>query len=407
MNTIPEAIEALRQGNMVIVVDNPNRENQGDVIFAAEAVTVEKINFLMQKCKGFICAPITKEKVKQLNIPLMVSSLHNTEKTGLNMTVAVDAKTVTSFGISAADRVKTIQAIVSSETKSDDLVRPGHLFPLLAREGGILERDGHTEATIELVQLAGYSPVGVLSEILNDKGEVADASELQAFAQEYKLAMVSIPDLIAYVQKTQFGKKRAPSSDVIKRSTAQLPTKYGTFTLVVYTSVGDSREHIALIMGEKTEEAVLVRVHSQCVTGETLLSLRCDCREQLHESMKIIGEKGSGVILYLNQEGRGIGLIEKIRAYTLQEKGLDTVEANHALGLVPDKRDYKIAADMLADVGITNIALLTNNPDKVKQLERYGVKVTKRVPIETVPHKYNKRYLKTKKEKLQHILENV
>ncbi|HWY79338.1 MAG TPA: GTP cyclohydrolase II [Candidatus Sulfotelmatobacter sp.] len=404
--TIPAAIDALRKGKMLIVVDSPDRENQADIMFPAELVTEEKINFLMQVCRGFICVPITSQKAWQLDLPPMVAKQQNTEKTGVNFTVTVDAKDVTDFGISAADRVKTIQTITKGNSKPTDLVRPGHMFPLLAAEGGLLKRQGHTEATVALCELAGFQPVGVLCEILRGDGKVARFPDLIKFARKNSLNIISIHDIIQYI-KHQPEQKQTKKSLVLKQSSSSLPTKYGIFQITIYKSFIDNKEHAILSMGSLEEQPVLARIHSQCLTGDTLLSLRCDCREQLHQSMQKIAQKGSGILLYLNQEGRGIGLANKIKAYALQEKGLDTVEANHAIGFSPDIREYEIAADILHDFGINRINLLTNNPNKIEQLMIHGIHINKRIPLEITPQQYNKQYLKTKKLKMNHLLENM
>ncbi len=404
--TIPQAIEELRKGNMLIVVDSPNRENQADIIFPAELVTEEKITFLMNVCKGFICVPLTMKKAAQLDLPLMVSKQNNTETTGVNFTITVDAKNVTDFGISAADRCKTIRYLADDNTKPSDLVRPGHMFPLLAAENGLKERQGHTEATVTMCELAGFSSCGVLCEILNNDGTVAQPADLQKFAETYRIKMISITDLVTYVQKNKKSILEITQT-VIKKASSTLPTQYGQFTLTVYTSFIDNREHVVLTMGDVHNQPVLTRIHSQCLTGDTLASLRCDCGEQLHESMKRIQQQGKGIILYLNQEGRGIGLSNKIKAYALQDKGLDTVEANTQLGFAPDMRDYKIAADILQDLGIKKIQLLTNNPDKQNQLTQYGIEIIKRIPIEITPNDINKKYLMTKKNKFGHQLDQV
>ena len=393
--SIPKAIQELKKGNMLIVTDNPDRENQGDIIFPAETVTSEKVNFLLQNCRGMVCVALTSEQAVRLDLPLMVAPIDNTETTGVQFTVTVDAAAVTSFGISASDRAKTVQVLADPQAKPSDLVRPGHVFPLLAREGGVLKRAGHTETTVELCRLAGWQPCGVLCEILTENGAVARNSELLQFSKKYSIKVVSIVDLIEHVKKNPF-----------KTAAAKLSTKYGDWQLTVYNSIIDNREHIALVKGE-IKETGLLRIHSQCLTGDTLLSLRCDCGQQLHQSMRLINKNGSGVILYLNQEGRGVGLTNKIKAYALQDKGLDTVEANQALHLPIDVRDYKIAADILKDLGISRVDLLTNNPDKEKQLTKFGIEITKTTPLEIKPNKVNKNYLTTKKQKLAHRLKYV
>lgn len=402
---IPTAIKKLKNGKMLIVVDNPGRENQGDLIFPAEVVTDKKVNFLLQRCRGMICVAITKAKVRRLDLPLMVPPIGNTEKTNVQFTVTVDARSVKSFGISAADRAMTIKILADSSSKPTDLVRPGHVFPLLARDGGVRERAGHTEATVELVRLSGFSPCGVLCEILKEDGEVAKLPELTDFAKRFNINIVSIKDLIKYLKNRPHFNFN--SLTVIKTASALLPTEHGTFHITVYKSIYDQKEHIALRMGNTKGKPVLTRIHSQCITGDTFLSCKCDCRDQLHQSLKRIGQKGDGILIYLNQEGRGIGLTNKIKAYALQEKGLDTVEANEALGLPIDARDYKIAAEILQDQGIFTITLLTNNPTKVQQLSQLGIDVTKQIPLEGFSHEMNKGYLKVKKYKLGHTITSV
>ncbi|MDI6592022.1 MAG: 3,4-dihydroxy-2-butanone-4-phosphate synthase [Patescibacteria group bacterium] len=406
-SSIKEAIEDFKRGNMLIVIDNPARENQGDLIFPAEKVTKEKVNFLLKNCRGLICVAITKEQARKLKLPLMVDPIENSETTGVQFTVTVDARQVKSFGISALDRAKTIRILSKPEAKPTDLVRPGHIFPLLARDGGVLERAGHTEAAIDLMRLAGLFPVAVLSEILNEKGEVARFSELLKFSQKFKIKILSIETLIAYLKKHPL-----PSLDTrttFKTASSSLLTKYGLFNLAVYKSIIDSREHIALfkgIQGKRIKTPLLTRIHCQCLTGETFSSLKCDCQQQLEKSLKLLAKRKQGILIYLNQEGRGIGLSNKIKAYCLQEKGLDTVSANEALGLPIDARDYQVAAEILKDLGISKIELLTNNPQKIKQLKDFGIEVTRQIPLECVSET-NKTYLQVKKYKLGHILKQV
>lgn len=403
--SIPRAISELREGKMLVVVDNPNRENQGDLIFPAELATDAKVNFMLSECRGMICAPITQKTAVQLSLPLMIESIQNTEKTRVNFTDSVDAKSVADFGISAADRALTIKTIAQKKTKPTDLVRPGHVFPLIAQEGGVLARLGHTEATIELVKCAGFSPCGVLCEILNRDGSIARRAELTLFAKKHTISLVSTLDLLLYVQKHPSQVK--PTPIVIRQSKARLPTVYGEFEMSVYRSIADKREHTLLRMGKPSSKGVLTRIHSQCFTGDTLSSLKCDCRQQLEKSMELIAKEGNGVIVYLNQEGRGIGLSHKIAAYALQETGLDTVEANLSLGFPPDARDFRIAVDMLRDCGISSICLLTNNPKKEQQVEQYGIRVEKIVPLEIPPTPITHRYLQTKKRKLGHRLTGI
>ncbi len=402
---IPTAIKELKKGKMLIVVDSLDRENQGDIIFPAETVTPQKVNFLLQHCRGMICVAITKAKARQLDLPLMVPPIDNTEKTSVQFTITVDARGVESFGISAADRAMTIKVLADSSSKSTDLVRPGHVFPLLARDGGVCERAGHTEATVALVRLSGFSPCGVLCEILKKDGEVAKLPELTILAKQFNINIVLIKDLIKYLKDNSL--PNFSSQTVTKTASALLPTEYGAFHITVYKSMYDYKEHIALRMGNTKGKPVLTRIHSQCITGDTFLSRKCDCRDQLHQSLKRIGQKGDGILLYLNQEGRGIGLTNKIKAYALQDKGMDTVEANEALGLPIDARDYKIVAEILQDQGISTVTLLTNNPTKVQQLSQFGIDVTKQIPLEGFSHEMNRDYLKVKKHKLGHTITTV
>lgn len=404
--TIAKAIEELKKGKMLVVVDDPGRENQGDIIFPAEVVTEEKINFILQQCRGLICAPLTKSEAIRLDLPLMVAPVNNTEQTRVNFTVTVDAKNVTSFGISAADRAATIKVLVNPRSAPVSLVRPGHIFPLLAAEGGVGARAGHTEATVELARLAGYKPVGVLSEILKSDGEVARLPDLQEFAKRFDLKIISIRDLVEYV-KTHHISHKEDKTTLVKEATSHLPTTYGDWKIVVYRSIIDNLEHTALIMGNPGKTPIMTRIHSQCLTGDTFSSQRCDCQAQLHKSMELISDKGEGVILYLNQEGRGIGLTNKIKAYALQDKGLDTVEANEQLDFPADARDYKIAAEILCGLKFHMIDLLTNNPEKTKSLKLSGVTINSVIPIEIEPNQYNRRYLATKRLKMGHMLKNV
>jgi 3,4-dihydroxy 2-butanone 4-phosphate synthase/GTP cyclohydrolase II len=403
--TIPEAIEELKKGKMLIVVDRPDRENQGDIILPAEMMTAEKANFLIKECRGMFCVLLTQAKAVQLDLPLMVAPQENTEKLKCKFTISVDAKDVTSFGISASDRALTVKTMVKPSAVPTDLVRPGHVFPIMAVDGGVLERDGHTEAAIDLARLAGFAPMGVLSEILREDGEPARVPDLKKFAKKHNLKIITIVDLVNYLKNRPLPERTSPS--IFKTAQSFLPTDFGNFTIHVYKSIKDNREHVALVMGDCNKISVPTRIHSQCITGDTFHSQKCDCGEQLHKSLEMIKKKGKGILLYLNQEGRGIGLTNKIKAYALQEKGLDTVEANEALDLPIDGRDYKIAAEILCDLDARSIQLLTNNPDKVEQLEMYGVEITERVPLEVEPNKFNEGYLKTKKKKFHHQLTEV
>jgi len=393
--TIPEAIEDIKAGKFVIVVDDEDRENEGDFIMAAEKVTPEAINFMAVHGRGLICMPVTGERLDELKIPMMASN--NTSHFGTAFTVSVEAKQGTSTGISAADRARTVQTIIDPKTKFEDLVMPGHMFPLRARDGGVLVRAGQTEATIDLARLAGLYPAGVCCEIMNEDGTMARLPQLEVIARKLGLKIVSVADLIAY----RYRHERL----VHRIAEAKLPTPYGDFTVIAYKSTTDPDEHLAMVMGDvATDEPVLVRVHSQCLTGDVFHSLRCDCGEQIEMAMQRISEEGRGVVLYMRQEGRGIGLHNKIKAYALQEKGMDTVEANLSLGFKADPRDYGIGAQILADLGVRNMRLMTNNPKKMSGLESYGLKITEQLPITTQPNPHNRRYLQTKQKKLGHLL---
>lgn len=403
---IQQAIEELKQGNMLIVVDDSSRENQADLIFPAQIATPERVNFLLQHCRGMVCVPLTREYAQRLNLSLMVDPIDNTESTQVNFTVTVDARSVSDFGISADDRSKTIRALADPLTTPDDLVRPGHIFPLLSARAGLTQRQGHTEATVTLCRLAGYAPCGVLCEIVDADGRMTRGERLIRFAKKHHVSIITIPDLVAYTKKHPLPDATEHSS-VIRTAGAILPTKYGACTLITFQSYIDEREHAAMLFGDGKTHPMLTRIHSQCLTGDTFHSLRCDCGEQLNESMKLIAKKKAGIILYLNQEGRGIGLSNKIRAYALQDNGMDTVEANHALGFPSDARNYAIAADILRELHISDVILLTNNPEKLRQLEQHGISVVGHQPLEIAPNPSNKGYLKTKKAKLGHLLEYV
>jgi 3,4-dihydroxy 2-butanone 4-phosphate synthase/GTP cyclohydrolase II len=393
--TIPEAIEDIKAGKFVIVVDDEDRENEGDFIMAAEKVTPEAINFMATHGRGLICMPMTGERLDALRIPMMANN--NTSHFGTAFTVSVEAKYGTSTGISAADRATTVQTLVDPKTKPEDIAMPGHMFPLRARDGGVLVRAGQTEATVDLARLAELYPAGVCCEIMNEDGTMARLPQLEIIAKKLELKIVSVADLIAY----RYRHERL----VHRVAEAKLPTPYGEFTVIAYKSRTDPDEHLALVMGDvATDEPVLVRVHSQCLTGDVFNSLRCDCGEQIKIAMQKITKEGRGVVLYMRQEGRGIGIHNKIKAYALQDRGLDTVEANLSLGFKADLRDYGIGAQILADLGIRNMRLLTNNPKKMSGLESYGLKVTETVPITTEPNPYNRRYLQTKQKKMGHLL---
>ncbi|MCJ7769202.1 MAG: bifunctional 3,4-dihydroxy-2-butanone-4-phosphate synthase/GTP cyclohydrolase II [Dehalococcoidales bacterium] len=393
--TIGEAVEDIKAGKFVIVVDDEDRENEGDLVMAAEKVTPESVNFMAKHARGLICLPITAERLDELDIPLMVNS--NTSPFCTAFTVSVEAKQRVTTGISAHDRTETIKAMINPETKPEDIARPGHIFPLRARDGGVLVRAGHTEAVVDLARLAGLYPAGIICEIMNEDGSMARLPQLELMSQKYNLKIISIADLIAY--------RRRHEKLVQKVATAKLPTKYEDFTAIAYKSDIDNDEHLALVIGDiKTRKPVLVRVHSECLTGDIFGSLRCDCGEQVIQSIKRIAEEGRGVLLYMRQEGRGIGFHNKICAYELQDKGMDTVEANLSLGFEPDLRDYGIGAQILADLGLHKIRLITNNPKKVIGLEGYGINVIETVPIIIPPNPHNRRYLETKQKKMGHIL---
>ncbi len=393
--SIPEAIEDIKAGKFIIIVDDESRENEGDLAMAAETVTADAINFMAQYGRGLICLPIVGKRLDELKIPMMVET--NTSKFSTAFTISIEAKHRVSTGISAADRAETIKAVLDPATGPEDLVRPGHMFPLRYKEGGVLARAGHTEAIVDLVKMAGFYPSGVICEILSEDGSMARLPQLEVMAEQFKLKIVAVTDLIAY--------RRRHEKLVRRVAEAKLPTPYGVFTAIAYRSDIDPDEHLALVMGDvATDEPVLTRVHSQCLTGEVFGSLRCDCGEQIKIAMKSIAEEGRGVLLYMRQEGRGIGIHNKIRAYALQDQGLDTVEANIQLGFPADLRDYGIGAQILADLGLHNIRLLTNNPKKVIGLESYGLKVVETLPIITTPNRYNSRYLETKRKKLGHTL---
>jgi len=396
ISSIPEAIEDIKAGKFIIIVDDKNRENEGDLAIAAERVTPEAINFMALYARGLICMPIIGKRLDELRVPLMVRE--NTSKFSTAFTVSVEAKHKVSTGISTADRAETIKAIVDPTTKGEDLAQPGHMFPLRAREGGVLVRAGHTEAIVDLTNLAGLYPAGVICEILNEDGSMARLPQLEEMSKQHGIKMVTVADLITYRHRHE--------KLVHRVAEAKLPSKYGEFTAIAYKSDIDPDEHLALVMGDiATDEPVLVRVHSECLTGDVFSSLRCDCGEQIDLAMRAIGDQMRGVFLYMRQEGRGIGFHNKIRAYALQDKGLDTVEANLSLGFAPDLRDYGIGAQILADLGLHQIRLLTNNPKKVIGLEAYGLEVVETVSILTPPTPYNRDYLETKRKKLGHRLE--
>jgi len=392
---IEAVIAEIRRGKMVIVVDDEDRENEGDLIIAGQHVTPAAVNFMAKFGRGLICVPTTAERLQQLGIDSMVH--HNRESFRTDFQVSVDAARGITTGISAADRARTIQTLAAPTAVPEDLVQPGHVFPLRARPGGVLQRAGHTEAAVDLAQLAGLRPIGVLCEVLNDDGTMARLPQLRQFAHQHQLKICAIADLIEY--------RRTREKLVQRVETVKLPTDYGNFDLHLYQSRLDNQHHLALVCGEVAGgEKVLVRVHSECLTGDVFGSRRCDCGPQLHQAMRQIAQMGRGVIVYMRQEGRGIGLPAKIKAYKLQEQGYDTVEANRQLGYEMDLREYGLGAQILVDLGLKTIRLLTNNPKKVVGLEGYGLKITEQVPIRVKPNPHNERYLKTKREKMGHLL---
>ncbi len=398
-NTIEEAIEEIRAGRMVILVDDEDRENEGDLCMAAEKITPEAINFMAKYGRGLICLSLTPERVEELQLPMMTTE--NTSPYGTAFTVSIEARKGVTTGISAHDRATTILTAIDPRTRPEDLARPGHVFPLRARPGGVLQRAGQTEGSVDLARLAGLYPAGVICEIMNDDGTMARVPQLMEFAKKHKLKIVTVKDLIEY---------RMRKERLVKRiADVKLPTRYGgEFRAIAYENIVDDNVHIALVKGEITpDEPVLVRVHSECLTGDVFGSGRCDCGDQLHRAMEMIAEEGKGIVLYMRQEGRGIGLANKLRAYELQDQGLDTVEANIQLGFKPDLRDYGIGAQILVDLGAKKLRLMTNNPRKIIGLEGYGLQIVERVPIEVKPHEKNINYLRTKKKKLGHLLEKV
>jgi 3,4-dihydroxy 2-butanone 4-phosphate synthase / GTP cyclohydrolase II len=398
--SIPDAIDDIRQGRMVVVVDDEDRENEGDLTIAAGKVTPEIINFMARYGRGLICLPMTGERLDELRIPLMVRDELNDAKFGTAFCVPIEAKQGTTTGISAPDRARTVLAAIDPDTRPGDLARPGHMFPLRAVDGGVLVRAGQTEAAVDLARLAGLYPAGVICEVMDEDGTMARGPRLEVFCREQGLKMVTIKDLIQHRMRTERLVRKIVEAD--------MPTGYGPFRIHAFESLIDRQHHIALVMGDLgADEPALVRVHSQCLTGDIFASSRCDCGLQLHKALEMIGEAGRGVLLYLRQEGRGIGLVHKLLAYELQDRGKDTVEANEALGFKADQRDYGIGAQILVELGVKKLRLLTNNPRKFVGLEGYGLEMVGRLPIEIPASDQNRRYLKTKKEKLGHILRSV
>lgn len=396
VSTIDEALLDIRKGKMVILVDDEDRENEGDLCIAAEKATPQAINFMAKHGRGLICLSLTSDKVKALQLPLMVSDNTSAFKTAF--TVSIEAKRGVTTGISAADRATTVLTAIADDTKPEDLARPGHVFPLEAKSGGVLVRTGQTEGSVDLARLAGLKPAGVICEVMNDDGTMARMPDLEIFAKKHGVKIVTIADLIRY---------RLQNESLVRRAAVTtLPTVYGgEFTAIAYENEVDKQQHLALVKGDiRSEDAVLVRVHSECLTGDVFGSQRCDCGDQLHTAMRMVAQEGKGVLVYMHQEGRGIGLINKMKAYALQDQGQDTVEANLALGFEPDLRDYGLGAQILRDLGIRKIRLMTNNPKKIVGLQGYGLEVVERISIECKPGKRNINYLKTKKKKMGHLL---
>ena len=392
--SVEEAIEEVRAGKIIIIMDDENRENEGDLMIAAEKATPEAINFMARYGRGLICVPLTGQRVQELSLPPM--TLNNTEKMGTAFTVSVDAKNDVTTGISAFDRATTIKTLIDPAKTRKDLVMPGHTFPLRAMAGGVLRRAGHTEASVDLARLARLYPAGVICEVMAEDGTMARLSRLEEFAAEHGLKMITIERLIRFMMSME--------KLIRKVAEVDLPTKYGHFKAIGYESLIDGQCHVALVTGDPTAEDALIRVHSECLTGDVFGSVRCDCGDQVHRALEQISENGNGVLLYMRQEGRGIGLTNKLRAYALQDQGCDTVEANNQLGYPADLRDYGIGAQILVDLGVKKMRLLTNNPRKIIGLEGHGLEIKERVPIEIPPNNVNRRYLETKRDKLHHLL---
>lgn len=394
-NTIEEAIEEIRNGKPIVIVDDEDRENEGDLFLPAEVATYETINFMINNARGLMCVPLTEERAEELKLTFMTE--HNTDNHGTAFTVSVDAAEGTTTGISTGDRLKTIKDLVDPSKKAEDFRRPGHMFPLVAKKGGVIERKGHTEAAVDLAGIAGFSKVGVIMEILNEDGTMARRDQLFEFCKKNNLKIITIEDLIIYIKKHE--------KLVKMEAEVKIATKFGDFNFAGYSDKIENKEYIAIIKGDiRNKENVSVRLHSECLTGDVFGSKRCDCQDQLHRALHEIEEKGEGLLIYSRQEGRGIGILNKLKAYKLQDEGYDTVEANHQLGFEDDLRDYAIAAQIIKDLGVKSVSLKTNNPLKIKGLEQYGINVASREEIEIKVNSYDKKYLKTKKEKMGHIL---
>ena len=394
-NSIEEAIEDIKKGKPIIIVDDEDRENEGDLVIPAQVITEETVNFMIKEARGLMCVPITKERADELELNLMTAN--NTDSHGTAFTISVDSLEGTTTGISVGDRYRTIKDILNPQKKSKDFKKPGHLFPLIASKGGVLDRKGHTEASVDLAKICGYEPVSVIIEIIKDDGEMARRDDLMGFAKKYDLKIITIDHIIDYRKKNE---------DLVTREVeVVLPTKFGDFKMAAFSDEIEKKEYIAVFKGDlRGKEDVLVRLHSECLTGDVFGSKRCDCGEQLQKSLESINEKGEGLLIYLRQEGRGIGIYNKLKAYNLQDQGHDTVEANHLLGFKDDLRDFAVAAQIIKDFDIKSIEILTNNPKKIESLEKYGIDVKKRIDSETEPTTENKKYLETKRDKMGHYI---